>query len=482
MTDGRTTPATFSARVRALAKAVWTRLRTIGRGARDELVGAAPALRRENAFLREFKPDDVAIEERPVPVSIHATLYTALAILVVAIVWAFVGTMDRIVVAQGKVSTSPPLIVLQPFAVARILAIPVTAGDHVKKGDVLISFDPAFARADESSLVGQVNELNAIRERMEAEMTGIPFVAGENAAPGRSTQEEIYARRQAQFASELAGHETNVKRLSQERDATRTAVTRLERERELARKVTAMRQELLDRKVGSELQLVVAQKDQLNVEQRLDAAISQGQSLAQQQLQAEAERDAYLANWRRQLSEDLVTVRQHAKEASDNLSKAQRLREFTSLTAPVDGIVLEIADRSVGSVLREAETAVTLVPGDAALEVDADILSKDVGYVSVGDPVRVKLEAYPFQKFGTVDGALTVVSPDSIVRQVGQSSITVFHAKVHLKATVEELAARSIRLRPGLIATAEITTGHRSIASYLLYPIFRVFDEGLKEP
>lgn len=484
MTADPSTPAKKSVltRARALFARVWTRAKGAGNKARDELLGSGATLRRETAFLREFKPDDVAIEEKPVPISIHATLYTVLAIIVIAIVWAFVGTMDRIVVAQGKVATSTPLVVLQPFAVSRILAIKVKAGDHVKKGDVLIAFDPAFAQADESSYVGRVAELNATRERMEAELGGVPFVAGDNATPERKTQEEIYQRRTAQYTSEFASKETDVKKVSQQREAIAQTVSRLRRELVLARKVTAMRKELAEKKVGSELQLVIAQKDELNTEERLTAAISQGESLQQEQLQAESARDAYLANWRRQLSEDLVNARQQLKEASDNLSKAQRMREFASIVAPADGIVLEVADRSVGSTLREAETAVTLVPGNAALEVDADILSKDVGYVSVGDPVRVKLEAYPFQKFGTLAGKLLVVSPDSIVREVGQSSITVFHAKVHLNDTVEALAARGIRLRPGLIATAEITAGHRSIASYLLYPVLRMFDEGLKEP
>ena len=93
------------------------------------------------------------------------------------------------------------------------------------------------------------------------------------------------------------------------------------------------------------------------------------------------------------------------------------MHDLTELTAPVDGMVQEVADRSIGSVLREAETLVTLVPDDADLYVEAIVPSRDVSYLKLGDTVRVKLEAYPFQRFGTASGVLTVISPDSIAHQ-----------------------------------------------------------------
>lgn len=471
------------ARMRSALGAFGARVRGSTKTAREEFMGSArPSLRKDAAFLREFKPDATAIEERPVPVSIYAVMYTVCALLVCAVAWAFIGTMDRIVVAQGKVTTTARQMVLQPFGVSKILAVHVKTGDRVRKGDVLISFDPAFAKADESSFISKVNALDATRARMEAEVDGTEFEVSENALPERLTQAEILRARKAQLASELARRDSNLRKISAQIVANVATVKGLKQQLKLAHEVTEMRQKLRDKQVGSELQLVVAQKDELDTEQRLRDASSEGASLAQERTQAAAERSVFLENWSSQLNQDLATVRQQAKEALDSLTKARRMSDFTSLVAPVDAVVLEIADRSTGSVLHEAETAVTLVPADAPLEVEADVLSKDVGYVSVGDPVRVKLEAYPFQKFGTLTGALSVVSPDSIVRQTGQTSITVFHATVHLNDNVDKLTARGVRLRPGLIATAEITTGRRSIASYILYPVLRMFDEGMKEP
>ena len=111
----------------------------------DEFAGHDP-------ISHGFSPDAAQIEEAPVPLSAHAALYVVLALLVIAILWAIFGSVDRIVVAPGKIATRTPLVVMQPFTTSRILKIDVKAGDHVRKGQVLVAFDPAFVQADVASL------------------------------------------------------------------------------------------------------------------------------------------------------------------------------------------------------------------------------------------------------------------------------------------------------------------------------------------
>jgi HlyD family secretion protein len=159
------------------------------------------------------------------------------------------------------------------------------------------------------------------------------------------------------------------------------------------------------------------------------------------------------------------------------------MKDLTEVVAPVNGIVLQVADRSVGSVLREAETLMTMVPDGATLYVEANVPSRDVSYVKVGDKVRVKLETYPFQRFGTINGMLDVISADSVLlKQDDPKSELVYRVQVRITDNLGELAARGIHIRPGLVASAEIKTGKRSIASYVLNPILRTADEGMREP
>ena len=178
-----------------------------------------------------------------------------------------------------------------------------------------------------------------------------------------------------------------------------------------------------------------------------------------------------------------MQARQDLAEASETLNKANRMHELTEIAAPVDATVLEVADRSIGSVLKEAETLVTLVPDGAQLYVEANVPSRDISYLKVGDSVRVKLESYPFQRFGTINGVLTVISPDSMpLKDADDQSKLVYRVEVKLNENAASLAARNIRLKPGLVASAEIKTGTRSIASYVLNPILRIKDESMREP
>jgi HlyD family secretion protein len=111
------------------------------------------------------------------------------------------------------------------------------------------------------------------------------------------------------------------------------------------------------------------------------------------------------------------------------------------------------------------------------------VASRDVSYLKVGDSVRIKLESYPFQRYGTASGIVTEISPDSMPQGDGKdSSKLVYRVQVQLSDSLKGLAARNIHLRPGLVASAEIKTGTHTIASYILNPILRIADESLREP
>src|SRR5262249_21875154 len=155
-------------------------------------------------IARQFKSDADAIEEAPVPLSVHAALYSVLTLLVIAILWAVLGRVDRIVVAPGKITTRTPAIVLQPFTTSRILSVAVHAGDHVRKGQLLVSFDPAFAVADENTNAHKAHSLSAQINRLEAELSGVKHFDGGNGDPDQRTQAQIFAQDMAGLAAEMA--------------------------------------------------------------------------------------------------------------------------------------------------------------------------------------------------------------------------------------------------------------------------------------
>jgi HlyD family secretion protein len=436
----------------------------------------------DSQLAHAFKTDAEALEEAPVPLSAHIALYAVLTFLALAIIWSIVGTLDRIVVAQGKIATRTPLIVMSPYTTSRIQQIRVQPGDHVKKGQILVSFDPAFAQADVAALEHKVKSSSAEVERLEAQLGGLPFTTTPDDPPERKTQGQIYTQEQATYAAEIAQRNSRISALNAQIKADVSAVDGLNNQLDMANKVVGIYQGLVAQKAGAPLDVMKAQSNAIDVQMRLQNTQGELKKLTDQRAETAAERASFLDKWRSDHNQQLVKARQDLAEASETLNKARQMKEYADLRAPANAVVLEIADRSVGSVMKEAETLVTLVPDGADLYAEANVPARDVSHLKVGNTVRVKLEAYPFQKYGTIDGRLDVLSADSVPLKEDEKTQLVYHARVRLLTPMTELAKRGLRVRPGMVLSAEIKTGKRTIASYVMNPILRTADEGMREP
>ncbi|MGQ0664637.1 MAG: HlyD family efflux transporter periplasmic adaptor subunit, partial [Pseudomonadota bacterium] len=146
-------------------------------------------------------------------------------------------------------------------------------------------------------------------------------------------------------------------------------------------------------------------------------------------------------------------------------------------------VVLDVAKRSIGSVLREAEPLVTLVRLDTPVEAEVEIEAKDVGYVRAGDQARIKFEAFPFQRHGTLEGTVRSISEDVFAADPEGKRAPIHRARVAYPPGARlGLVPDGFRLIPGMAVTAEIKVGSRRVISYFLYPVFRTFDEAMREP
>jgi len=445
---------------------------------------------RHEEIAQGFKPDAVAIEEAPVPLPAHIALYILAVLLVIAIFWSIFGVLDRIVVAPGKIATRTPLLVMQPFTTSRILEINVKAGDHVRKGQVMVVFDPAFAQADVAALQHKVETLKAQTARLEAELAGKPFSAAPGDSAERLTQAQIFDHEMSDYAAEIKQRDSRLVQVDSQLRVDEASLPGIQSQLDMAHRMVTIQQSLRAQQAAAELDVMRAQSGEIDADLKLRNTIGEMAKLRAQRAETVQERQAFLDKWRSDHNQQLVQARQDLAEATETLNKAHRMKDLTEIVAPVSGTVLEVADRSVGSVLREAETLVTLVPDGAALYVEANVPSRDISYVKAGDAVRVKLETYPFQRFGTVNGRLDVISADSVPlkqdpAQPQRGNVAqqlVYRVQVRITDSLHDLAARSIHVRPGLVASAEIKTGKRSVASYILDPVLRTTDESLREP
>ncbi len=233
---------------------------------------------------------------------------------------------------------------------------------------------------------------------------------------------------------------------------------------------------------GSRVNFLTAKNQRLSMEREERRLVNLRTRLNSELKAIEADKQAFISEWRSSVGKELVGTRREREELGEKLKKMERRESMVSLTAPQRGVVLSIADRSTGSVIQQAETMFTIVPVDVTLEMEADVQPKDVGSIKVGDPVRVKLDALPFQKYGILGGTVKLISEDTIETEQSKDKGPVYQTKVELTDFDLRNVPPNFRLIPGMTGTAEITTGRKKVVTYFFYPIAKAFDQAFKEP
>jgi HlyD family secretion protein len=431
-------------------------------------------------LILEFQSDARAIEEGPVPTAARLTLYAVLAFVVIAIAWAALSLVDQVVVARGKLITTASNIVVQPLETSIVRSIDVKAGDIVRKGDRLGTLDQTFTEADAEQLRTRIDSLGAQVRRLQAELDGKAYKAPAVATPDEGLQEIIGSKRTQQYDARIESFDKQIARAEAGIRTKRADQTALNQRLVVAREVESMRGALFAKEVGSRLQQLDAQSIRLQIERDLQLSANEILELHQEIARTRADREAFIQDWRQKTAEELVSARRDLDGAEKQLDKAKRRNALVDLTAPADAIVLEVAQRSVGSVLREAEPLFTLVPIDVPIEAEVSVDARDIGLVRANAPVRVKLDAYPFQKHGTLEGSVRTITEDSFTEK--ESAQAFYRARVTLTSASLRNVQDSYRLIPGMTVAAEIKSGERSVLSYFLYPLIRGLDESIREP
>ena len=468
-----------------------------------------------NALLTEFQPDAVEIEHRTVPRGARWTLYTVMALLIAAVAWSSWAEVDRIVTAQGKLITTQPDVVIQTVVTTPIRTMVARFGDQVNAGDVLATLDPTFSEADLKQLRSKSSGLKCKIARMTAEKDGEDFsIGGHENDPDWLLQRQVFLERKNEFNAKLnefdadsakivIQRQNNLVEIDQKKaayDDYREYEKAIER---LAKRGSKSTEDMLSRR----LQTNQAKTDYINLKSR-------GRELIQEADTLEARRAVYEAKWRSELVSELAVSAQELAQTNEDLSKAVRSNELVELKVPEDlpfkrFVVFEVADRSVGSVLRPGEPLFRLVPIDVPLEVEVEIAGRDISKIRAasteemadamqafnsdqapelpeGSRVSIKLASFPFQKHGTLSGVVRTISEGSFEKNTANGTnagATMYKARIRLEdSAMLEDVPENFRLMPGMTATAEIKVGYRRVIEYFLYPLLRYQSESIREP
>lgn len=431
----------------------------------------------------EFLPDADEIELRPLPPFARITLPVLACALLAAVLWASFSEVDQVVIAHGRLINPLPNIVVQPLETSIVQKIEVRVGQIVKKGERLATLDPTFAQADEAQLRIKLRSLNTQSEGLSTELAGTPGGTAKSGDADSLLQSRLLLERKANYQAQLSKIEENVARLRATLETNRRDQQVLAARLKSVLEIETMQEKLVAQQYGARIKLLEARDKRLEVERDQLLTKNREQELKRELGALEAEKSAFNKGWRQKAMEDMLGISRERDAVMELLQKADKRHQMVSLFAPSDAVVLEIAKLSPGSIVREAEAFFTLVPLGAELEAEVQIDSVDVGYIRTGDPVHVKLDAFPFQRHGDVAGTVRTVSEDAFRRDTqSQGADAYYLSRVALgKARLKKMSPQS-RLLPGMTLSAEILVGKRTVMSYLLWPLTKALDESIREP
>jgi HlyD family secretion protein len=438
------------------------------------------------AALVEFGSPATELEEECPPRAARLMLYAILGLIAAGILWSSLTRIDEVAVAPGKLITSEANILIQPLENAVVRSVNVHVGETVTAGQVLAVLDPTFTEADVTQIRSRFSAADAMVRRLEAELAGEAYRPSDRANPDALLEERLAGQRSA-------FRESRLRNLDEEIALAETRRANSHREEEIliqrldgVRDLEAMRSELFEHKTGSRFELIQTRDTRLDVEAAIARARGEQDEAAHEVEKARSQRKEFLDDFARASLEALVAARASRAEAEEDLKKAELRRSMVSLTAPVDAVVLEIAPRSVGSVMRQAEPLFSLVPLDAPLEAEVAINARDIGEVRVGQDVRIKLTAFPFQRYGTLAGTVRTISRDAFSDKDGAPGLPdgglYYRARIALSETGLHGVPGDFALLPGMAVQAEVNVGSRRVIAYFLDPILKGFDEAMHEP
>lgn len=443
--------------------------------------------RRLPAVISEFQPDALELEHRAPRGLARLTLYGITGLIAFAVLWASLSSIDEVVVAPGKLVTTEPTIVVQPLETSIIRSIDVAAGDVVHAGQPLATLDATFTQSDVDQQRSRLAALDAQVRRLGAEIDGADYAADAPDTPDGRLQAQLFAQRRAFYGAQLQNFDQQIAAQKAAIDADGAQESILLSRRDTLSRIEAAHDVLYRHQTGSLLNLLTSRDARLAV----DASIAQIRGNADEAhhtlARLQADRRAFMEDYRRATMEQLVDLTGKRNTAADELKKVELRRNMVTLTAPADAVVLELAQRSIGSVVRDAEPLVTLVPIGVPLEAEVSINARDVGRVARAEPARIKFDAYPFQKFGTASGTIRTISRDAFPPDLKNASGTTgalpfFKARVAFTGDGLKGGAEKVRLLPGMAVSAEIKVGRRRVISYFLYPLLRGLDDSIREP
>ena len=491
---------------------------------------------------REFLPAALEILETPPPPLPIALMATICVFALAALTWSYFGRLDVHAVAPGKIETVGHSKVVQPLEAGTVTAIHVEVGRPVKAGELLFELDPTEANADARSAADALNAslgevarrrfaIEAVRAAQSEDMRGadhraaaaadgspavvspVEDLAGQpdlEIAWDPSLPEPFRLREEAVLRADLVQLADSLKALDQQ--MAQKLATRKRLDMSIGYQHTLLdtlnqrvltRQQAIDLNVGTKISLYDA-KEALEKSQA-QLASDEGQLIENAAALEEllSQKAKTVSQFIADNENKLAGAWRKADEARQALVKAAARLARTKLTAPIDGVVQQTAVTTVGQVVTTGQQLAVITPAGGKLQVEALVPNLDIGFIKPGQDAAIKIDAFPFTRFGVLHGRVVEIAPAAIDEQAAKRALAnatatanaaeppvsapgklesfVFPVTVALDETVMKVGHSVVALSPGMTVSVEIKTDSRRVIDYLLSPLAKMASEAAKE-
>ncbi|KPK50857.1 MAG: secretion protein HylD [Myxococcales bacterium SG8_38_1] len=445
----------------------------------------APDIRsRDTAW--DFAPEIVKAQERPPSPLPRAFLFLLLGLFGAMVVWAFFGRLDMVAVAQGKLVPQSFLKIVQPAESGIVREILVSEGESVRAGQILVRMDTRLSQADLRTLEAELVRRNLQLRRIDAELAGTALARRTNDSADQFARVEAQrkARRQA-YLDALGAEQAILVKTRQDLQGAVEVEQKLERTLPIYRAQANAWDKLATEGFAGKLMALDRQRGYVEAEQDLAAQKHAVKGLKATISQAEKRIAQIESGYRQQLHQERADAQVAYARLQQDWEKQRHRHSLLELRAPEAGVVKDLATHTPGTVVAPGTILLTLVPKDEPLLAEVWVANLDAGFVQAMQKVRVKLVAYPFQKYGMLDGAVRQVSADAQEKADVNGARNFHDAAYRTLITLDreylENGERRLRLVPGMLVNAEIHLGTRSVFEYLLSPIQKVAHEAGRE-
>jgi hemolysin D len=480
----------------------------------------------------EFLPADLEILETPPSPVRMALILIICAFAATGLIWSWAGYIDIVAIAQGKIQPAGRIKVIQPLETGKVAAIRVENGRRVKSGDLLIEMDMGDARAEEVAAklayeayiaearrrrtaidAAQAHLLSPAQESswnaetqapaQQGRLISIPQIAWDAETPEQiqSRENRVLAGDLEQLKDMVADLEAQIRQKEIERDRLDEAITTQDRLIATLQERVDMRATLAKSGSGSGASLIDAKETLLyHISQQASQKVQRDATIANLDVLAR-DRDKTFSNFIAENTQKLAEAQKQADDWREKFAKARLKSERMYLKSPIDGVVYGLSVTTIGQVVGSGEELMRIVPEDSTLEIECYLANKDVGFVKPGQTAVVKIESFPFTRYGTLPATVTRVANDAIpepdasqiegdaARQPKDKGFAgaqrtqnlVFPVTLTPSRNVMAVDGQTIPLTPGMAVNVEIATGKRRILEYIFSPLIETASEAMQE-